>query len=628
MVRTGIVAYSLFAFSAHAVDWSGPDARLDDPSLNLLQLKAQKTVSNLTASATTRSSGSPGDREREMCPHEMTEAQRNFDGSFGCSGTMRAKAIKECSFWGEPHVSKTFPTQEMENIPDWRAFDVLYKPGLFRMAAADDGSWEVQVQNCGAFVGAVAARFGKHILEVVAPAPDKRGGQWRSNQRLTYFLDGEEYKGDFPIEKGQLFVDNTHRKALHNGGSLDETQTGGRGSCIDDPSGQFYLDIYMTYDGNLNVLMEVKDGSYTTSDGQASLCNVELRHLRIARYLNWPLDTVKPEDSLFITAGQRACEFCKATGWWSGGAGQFAAQAACDELAPKEYSTFTVDSMCQQHGISVDSARAACVHLKDNAEFFVDCALDFCAADGNPEVVEEAEQEEHAENPQPVCAAADDGCDPAASCCSALKDQAILDFSNVLQNNLCGDDAGPRELRFGSVLTQKGQVMDLVVTPAEGHSCGRATNAKNGAKSADIGRIGVQAGTEATFNFAFVKGSTDTPATPESLMFSFLDIDQGKKGKQRESVEVCGAVNAFVTDNSELDQSKTGNCIKFTSTTHGTGVDNPDRADSMSDSQRARTVAFQIAGSSFQATLGVSKKGRNPRRFMFAGNPTVACVLK
>merc|ERR1711957_816277 len=161
-----------------------------------------------------------------------------------------------------------------------------------------------------------------------------------------------------------------------------------------------------------------------------------------------------------------------------------------------------------------------------------------------------------------------------------------------------------------------------------GHDCGRATNDKNGAKTEALGIVAVQTGREATLKFAFFREGTSEPATPTSLMFSFLDIDQGKNNKQRESVEVCGAVNAIVSDNTELEQIVNGDCIKFTSTTAGNGRDNPESPESMSHMQRARTVAYQVAGSSFTATLGVSKTGHNPRKFMFAGNPSIACVLK
>jgi len=514
-------------------------------------------------------------------------------------------------------VSRSWPSQ----LPSGK-FDVLYKPGLFRMAAAADGSWEIQIQNCGMFAGAVAARFGKHVLEVVSNPTTKS---------LDYYLNGKPYEGGFPIEDGGLYVDNSHRKSRDS-----SDQEGGRGFCADDPGGQVYIDVYHAYLGNINVLLEAADGSFTTyasgsPDSDAfSLCNVELDSRSSHwKYQSWPNRMVDPKDSLFIGAGDKSCSWCEngsAGSWTMAGAHRGNAVQSCAQRTPKEYDTFNLEQTCEAHQISLESAQAACVHLQEDPSFFADCQLDYCASDGNPAAVVEAEDEEHAENPQPVCARADESCDPAAACCGALQDQATLDFSTIVTNNLCGDGDGPQELRYGSVVTQQGQAMDLVVTPVE-HDCGRAGNSKNGAKSDALAVIGVQAGRTSTFKFSFVQEGTDDPATPTSVMFSFLDLDQGKKGKQRESVEVCGAENAIIPDNSELEQTISGNCIKYTSTTWGNGQDNPSSPENMSKTQRARVVAYQIAGPSFTATLGVSGRGHNPRKFMFAGHPSVACVL-
>jgi len=456
-------------------------------------------------------------------------------------------------------------------------------------------------------------------------------------------LNGKIMQGGFPQQLGKLFIDSTHRKARDNGQSGASMKAGSRGACIDDPGSQIYIDISQQTGlaagrggemqrGNLNVLLQAATDSYTTNATDAySLCNVEFSG-DSRKYYDWPVDRVRAEDSLFIGSGNRACTQC-AGNLGYGGRGQYwhdaEARATCASMQQVDFDKFDLQRMCKEAGIDLANAEAACVHLQNaGGNFYSDCQFDFCAEQGSPDAVANAEEEEHAENPQPICAIADDACDPAAACCSALKDQAIMNFSSVTQNNLCGDGAGARELRYGSALTQKGQVMDLVVTPQDDYDCVRAVNTKNGNKGDQIGVIAIQAGMEVSFNFQFVSSGTDNPITPTSLMFSFLDIDQGKKNKQRESVEVCGAVNAFVTDNSELEQSSDGDCIKFTSTTHGTGQDNPDDPESMSGTQRARTVAYQVAASSFTATLGVSKKANKPRKFMFAGNPSVACVLQ
>jgi len=445
----------------------------------------------------------------------------------------------------------------------------------------------------------------------------------------------------FPHQVGGLFIDGTHRKSLGNGamnsgeGAISENgNPSGWGACIDDPGGQIYIDVTKGGDkGNINILLEAATGSFTTAatDGY-SICNVDLSTGNW-KWANWQMiETVSAEDSLFISQGETACDPCNRIGWGAASpaqGGDFSpeARATCASMQQTDFVEYTTQRMCEEKGIPLASAEDACVHLRAAGAFFNDCQFDFCAADGNPDAVANAEEEEHAENPQPMCAIAD-ACDATAACCNALRDQAILDLGSVTQNNLCGDGAGARELRFGSVLTQSGQAMDMVVTPVDDYDCGRAVNSKNGNKGDSLGSIAVPAGTSVSYKFQFVSSGTDNPITPSSLMFSFLDIDQGKKNKQRESVEVCGAVNAIVTDNSELEQSIVGDCIKFTSTTQGTGKDNPDDPENMSAIQRARSVAYQIAGSSFTATLSVSQKGKNPRKFMFAGNPSVACVLK
>lgn len=290
----------------------------------------------------------------------------------------------------------------------------------------------------------------------------------------------------------------------------------------------------------------------------------------------------------------------------------------------KTYHEVTVASSCRGAGIAVAEAEAACSKLQGRSkEFYMDCQIDFCVAGGEMVVAEEALEEEEAENPQPRCAKSND-CDPVSTCCNALKDQATLTLDNVVSNELCSGG----ELRYGSALTQNGQIMDMVVK-AKGMDCtGKMSDAKNGAKNKQIGTLGVKAGTSTTFEFTFVEHSTSIAVAPQSLVMTFLDIDQGKKGKQRESVEVCNGANAIMTDDTELEFSSHGDCIKVLSSTAGTGKDNPDNLEAMSQSQRKRTVAFPVQGSSFTATLGVAKRGSNPRKFLFAGHPSVACVLE
>ena len=60
-----------------------------------------------------------------------------------------------------------------------------------------------------------------------------------------------------------------------------------------------------------------------------------------------------------------------------------------------------------------------------------------------------------------------------------------MNFENVVQNNLCGNGDGARELRHSSVLSQDGKALDLVVKAID-HKCGKAPNDKNGIETEKI----------------------------------------------------------------------------------------------------------------------------------------------
>jgi len=588
-------------------------------------LRAQSALAaNTTVRVGSRVGDSPAHAEREQCPHEIeAELAAQGDKRFGCAGTLRAESTVQCSMWGEPHITATFPSARSVVQRARFGIDVFYIAGLYRMASAADGSWEVQIFNCGVYACAMAARLGKDIIEVIVNA----------QTNLEYWINGELKSA--PSEDGRIKLDSTHRKIVADHFDGNRRPVGQPGTCIDDPNGQINIDLVQSrrvagYHGgnnknNLNVYLEAPSDAVTTkaADGNA-FCNEVTGGAW--RWSRWDSQPIAVADSLFISVGTRACEGCNHIGW--GGHGNVAAARQTCAGLEGDLDSLRLDRVCQAKSIAVADAESACSHLQDTPDFFADCQLDFCFSGGDMAVVGDAEGEEARENPQPQCVKEDGACDPASACCNALRDQATLSLDNVVQNNMCGTDAGEQELRFGRAMTQNGVNMDLVVVPVGDYACDVVTNDKFGSKNVEIGLLAVQAGTEATFEFRFVRSGTSDPVAPQSLMLSFLDIDQGKKDKQRESVEVCGAANAIVTDDSELEVASAGDCIKVTSTTHGTGRDNPDSIEGMSQLQRARTAAYQVQGASFTAKLGVSKKGHNPRRFAFTGHPSVACVLK
>jgi len=135
-----------------------------------------------------------------------------------------------------------------------------------------------------------------------------------------------------------------------------------------------------------------------------------------------------------------------------------AAHEHCTSAETRQAGHVILSAMCRDADIPINQAEDACKHLVANEEFFKDCQIDYCASGGSLEAAEGAKEEETLENPQPLCMSGDE-CDPAADCCAALKDQAILTLDDVTANEICSGG----ELRYGSALTQNGQTMDLVV---------------------------------------------------------------------------------------------------------------------------------------------------------------------
>jgi len=611
MVKTSLLACLLFAPVSASQDNGFGSAM--DMGLNLLQLRANSQAS-VSSNHTRVSHRNPADAERELCPHEI-EAQVEAQGNarFGCSGALRAQSTVQCSFWGEPHVTSLFPNGEI------RGWDVLYKSGHFRLAAARDGSWEIQLFNCGVFASAVAARFGKTIFESYID----------SNKQIKYLVNGNPVNS-LPSQIGEFFLDSTHR-TIHTDG-FSRVPAHFPGTCMDDPSGQVFMDVAQDLGPkNLNLRIEAASDAVTTTDTDSySICNVRGNGQGRAgwKWSNWPVQMIPSEMSLF-TIGDKMCAGCNAIMWEAGNAFHHAnsgpaARNHCNAQQERDAGDVVAEAVCRDNDITMNDANNACSHLNENEQFFKDCKIDYCASGGQIVAAQEAENEEALENPQPVCVSGD-GCDAANDCCNALKDESTLTLDNVVTNEICNGG----EVRYASALTQNGQVIDLVVKPVGDFACtGKLDESKFGARNSQIGVLSVNGGTEQAFEFSFVQHGTSNPVVPQSLMMSFLDLDQGKKGKNRESVEVCGAADAITTDDTEVELSVNGDCVKATSTTAGTGKDNPDVMEEMSQTQRARTIAYKITSSSFTATLGVTKRGHNPRRFNFAGHPTVSCVLK
>jgi len=623
MVKISAIALALAATPGACASKEPSYDHFVEESLSLLQLRAQPVKINSTVVRKTRSRESPGAAERKLCPHEIEDAVPPGDVVFGCNGKLRAVSTVQCSFWGEPHITATFPSPRSVVQRAQLGIDVFYIPGLYRAASAADGSWEVQMFNCGTYACAMAARLGKDIIEILV---NKDGD-------MEMYVNGQRTNAGQEVDGVKL--DSTHRHIVADMFLGNRRPVEYPGTCFEDPGGQIMIDLCQSKDNkhtgnawnNINLHIVAQSDAVTTkgTDGNA-FCNEATGGAW--RWDRWDSQPVPVGQSLFVSQGTRACEGCQYMQWMGRG-DMNRAKAQCAGLEG-DLEALRLDRVCaaQKPPIAVAAAETACEHLRDTPDFFNDCQLDYCFSGGKIEAVADAEGEEAVENPQPICSgAAPDDCDPASACCNALRDGSTLRLDNVVQNNMCGTDGGHQELRFGRALTQNGVDMDLVVRPVGDYDCGRVTNEKFGSKTEEIGLLAVQAGTEAEFEFNFVRSGTSDSVAPQSLMISVLDLDQGKNGKQRESVTMCGGGGVIVTDDSELEVLANGECTTVTSTTHGTGKDNPTSVAGMSQIQRGRTAAFPVTGASFTAKFSVSSRGHNPRRFMFTGHPSVACVL-
>lgn len=276
---------------------------------------------------------------------------------------------------------------------------------------------------------------------------------------------------------------------------------------------------------------------------------------------------------------------------------------------------------CQINGCSFTHGEQMCGSLKDDAILFGDCVSDYCITCQDLVAIDAVEVAEEG-NPSPMCAQGAASCQPDDVCSSAVK----MNTLKVTQNNLggAGPDSGAQEIRYSKAAVINGQTVDLVVT-ADGSYTPHKTS-KNGNNEGGFGILNLKCGSSTTIIFSVVDSDTGAPVTLDSVAITWYDIDEGKKSKGRESVTVCGTSGAIVADITTLSMSAIGDCHTATSSTAGTGKDNPSSPYTLTPEHLARSSTFPLAGvSEFSSTLSLAQgfKGRN---FMFAIEPTVACA--
>jgi hypothetical protein len=203
-----------------------------------------------------------------------------------------------------------------------------------------------------------------------------------------------------------------------------------------------------------------------------------------------------------------------------------------------------------------------------------------------------------------------------------------LTLNTPLHSNLGGagpDLDSPEEIIFPSAGLVDGHEVNVRVWTYDTYA---GNTMKNGVKGS-LGRLNMKTNQEVTLQIAVVDAATNEPVMlSKSLPITFLDLDEGKKGKGRVTVTACGA-QQFVTQSSELSSSTADGCSSVASTTRGTAKDNPSSVEgALTDDVASKRVVSYVMDATdtgiYSIKLNVAK-GYGYRNFLFTLTPGAAC---
>merc|ERR1719162_1702194 len=109
----------------------------------------------------------------------------------------------------------------------------------------------------------------------------------------------------------------------------------------------------------------------------------------------------------------------------------------------------------------------------------------------------------------------------------------------------------------------------------------------------------MMSGTSTFMNFRFVESAGQKPVKVETFLFTVFDVDHGKRCTSRMKVNATNFASYHVAEDTELvvhtDVGGPGwpASSSFSSSTKGTGKDNPKNPMDLTDVQARRAVTFQ-----------------------------------
>lgn len=296
------------------------------------------------------------------------------------------------------------------------------------------------------------------------------------------------------------------------------------------------------------------------------------------------------------------------------------------EHPPPPLPPITKEEMCERNNVEFSHAEDLCADQQTHStDIYEGCLYDVCAsADQESQLfaVGGAELEALMMNPEAKCGVHSETCMPCKICKASTK----VDLTNVVQSNLggLGPDGGPEEIRYKNAIDLDGRMLDVVLTAVNKYKTSKAS--KNGKSGIGFGAITMATESSTNFKFSFVDAGTGEPAAVKDLALTFYDLDQGRNGRQQETITACNAGEVYTTSDTELEASTIGSCRSFSSAVRGSAKDNPQRPDELTKTQAARSVTFEFhsrASIDFGASVG--GKGNNARPVLFSFEPQVAC---
>jgi len=215
--------------------------------------------------------------------------------------------------------------------------------------------------------------------------------------------------------------------------------------------------------------------------------------------------------------------------------------------------------------------------------------------------------------------------DAQATC--PCTDGPSLTLKTPLHSNLGGsgpDVDSPEEILYPEAGVIDGQPVGVRIWTSDTY---KGKSSKNGVVGS-LGRLSMKTAQTVNFKLAVVNAAKENVPIG-SLAMTFLDLDEGKKGKGRVSVTACHA-DQFALESTELVLSHDGDCSTATSSTKGTGADNPRSVEGgLADEVGSKRIVSYIFESSedgvYSFTFDVSK-GYGLRNFLFSLSPGAACI--